>query len=82
MPTYQIWYRDNEEPFIIDRASRLSDKQIVEEVMERERIALPPVAPAGTDHAVPTPDAAELIAKNGLAPLRYTEDESEMHTIA
>lgn len=82
MPTYQVWYRDNDDPYIFDRASRLSDKEIVEEIMQHENMPLPPTAPAGLDHAVPKPDAAELVAKNGLAPLRYTEDESEMHTIA
>jgi hypothetical protein len=70
MPTYRVWYRNNEEPLEFASAGRLDDGAILERVIEQEGIE---------PSAVTT--VKELIAKNGLGPVKYTEDESEMNTI-
>ena len=75
MPSYSVWYRNNPEPLEFATAYRCTEVQIVDQILEHERIA-----PAAT--AAPYPGVSELIARNELAPVRYTEDESEMHTIA
>lgn len=70
MPTYRVWYRNNEEPLEFASASRLDDIAILERVFEEEQI----------DQSV-VRSAKEMIATNALGPVRYTEDESEMNTI-
>jgi hypothetical protein len=72
MPNFRVWYRDNEEPLEFATAYRPSDIQILEQILAHEKI---PAADAGTT-------ATELIAANQLAPVRYTEDESEINVIA
>jgi hypothetical protein len=75
MPLYQVWYRDIEEPLAFTTASRCSEEEIVQHILAHEGI----VEPAGaTSEATP---ASELIVRNKLAPVRYTEDESEMNMI-
>ena len=70
MPTYRVWYRNNEEPLAFATPGRISEAEILDRVLAHEGIA--PTGPA----TVPA-----LIASHGLAPVRYTEDESEMNTI-
>jgi len=71
MPNYCVWYRDNEEPLQFTTPGRISEAEILDQVLAHEGIE-----PAG-----PTTVQA-LIASHNLAPVRYTEDESEMNTIA
>jgi hypothetical protein len=75
MPMYQVWYRDIPEPLAFTTASRCSEEEIVQHVLAHEGMA----EPAGAASAA-TP-ASELIVRNHLAPVRYTEDESEMNMI-
>jgi hypothetical protein len=70
MPTYRVWYRNNEEPLEFTTPGRISETEIVEHVLEHERIER-----AGASNL------QELVASHGLAPVRYTEDESEMNAI-
>jgi hypothetical protein len=70
MPTYRVWYRDNEVPLEFATPGRIGETEIVERVLEHERIG------RNTASSV-----QELIAGHRLAPVRYTEDESEMNTI-
>lgn len=70
MPIYRVWYRNNEEPLEFATPGRISETEIVEHVLAHEGIEL----------AGPTTVQA-LIATHALAPVRYTEDESEMNTI-
>ena len=72
MPSYSVWYRNNPEPLEFATAFRCTEAQILDHVLTQEQIA-PPAAPA--------PGVKELIATHKLAPVRYTEDESEAHTI-
>jgi hypothetical protein len=69
MPTYRVWYRNNEEPLEFATPGRISETEIVEHVLEHERIE------RGTSNL------QELVASHNLAPVRYTEDESEMNAI-
>ncbi|MRX06552.1 hypothetical protein GJ697_01735 [Pseudoduganella sp. FT25W] len=71
MPFYKVWYKDNEEPLEFSTAGRYSEEQIVEHLFAHEQIAAP--APGST--------LKERIAGSGLAPVRYTEDESEISII-
>lgn len=75
MPLYRVWYRDREEPLEFTTASRTSEAEIVERVLAYEQTAMP--AESGNSASV-----AELIDLHKLAPVRYTEDESEMNVIA
>jgi hypothetical protein len=75
MPSYSVWYRNNPEPLEFATAFRCTEVQIVDHILDHEKIA------PGAE-AAPSPSASELIASNALAPVRYTEDESEMQTIA
>lgn len=74
MPLYRVWYRDIEEPLEFSTASRTSETEIVERVLANENVATP--AEAGA-----TPSVKDLIAQHKLAPVRYTEDESEINNI-
>jgi hypothetical protein len=70
-----VWYRNNEDPLQFTAASRLSEDEILDRVLAQEHITpsdLPPGA-AGIQ---------ARIAGHDLAPVKYTEDESEMNTIA
>ena len=71
MPLYRVWYRNNEEPLEFATHGRSSEEEILERVLAHERI----------ERKEPSA-VRELIAGHGLAPVRYTEDESEMNTIA
>jgi len=71
MPLYRVWYRDIPEPLEFTAANRCSELEILEHILAQEKIA-----PAGTGPAV-----SEIIEKNRLAPVRYTEDESELNVI-
>lgn len=70
MPTYRVWYRNNEEPLEFATPGRISEAEIVDRVLAHERIERPDAS-----------TARELVASHGLAPVRYTEDESEMNAI-
>ena len=70
MPLYRVWYRNNEEPLEFTTPGRISEAEILDQVLAHEGIE-----PAG-----PTTVPA-LIATHGLAPVRYIEDESEMNTL-
>jgi len=74
MPLYRVWYRDIEEPLEFSAASRLSETEIVARVLTHEKIDAP--APDGHPAAL-----KESIAAHQLAPVRYTEDESEINNI-
>lgn len=74
MPSYSVWYRNNPEPIAFVTAYRCTELQIVDHILAHEQIA-----PDAT--AAASPGASELIAINALAPVRYTEDESETNTI-
>ena len=78
MPNYRVWYRDNEEPLEFATAYRCSEQQILEQVFAHEKIA--PSDGSGNSGAA-APSVQERIAANHLAPVRYTEDESEINII-
>lgn len=82
MPTYRVWYRDNAEPVEFVTASRYSDEQILDHILAHENMTTSVIPPAqqGGRGAAASP-LKELITRNNLAPVRYTEDESEMNTI-
>jgi hypothetical protein len=71
MPTYRVWYRDIPEPLAFTAPNRCSDLEIVEQILAHENIVSSAAAQT----------AKELIDKNHLAPVRYTEDESELNVI-
>lgn len=83
MPQYRVWYKGNAEPLEFASIGRLSDSQIVDKVLETEHIA-PKLASgdnsgqAGDVHA----SLSTIIERNGLGPLKYTMDESEMIVIS
>ncbi|SDF41071.1 hypothetical protein SAMN05428966_11568 [Massilia sp. PDC64] len=70
MPMYRVWYRNNEEPLEFATPGRISEAEILDQVLAREGIE--PTGPSTVQ---------ALIATHGLAPVRYTEDESEMNTL-
>ena len=70
MPNYRVWYRNNEEPLEFTTPGRISEAEMLDQVLAHEGIE-----PTG-----PTTVQA-LIASHGLAPVRYTEDESEMNVM-
>jgi hypothetical protein len=72
MPMYSVWYRDIPEPLEFVTITRSTDMQIVARILDQEKIAAP-VSGGAT--------VQDLIAANKLAPVRYTEDESEMNFI-
>ena len=75
MPSYTVWYRDNAEPLEFVTAYRPTEMQILEHILAHEDISAPDAS------AAPALSAAEVIASHRLAPVRYTEDESEINTI-
>jgi hypothetical protein len=82
MPTYRVWYRNNAEPLEFVTESRYSDEQILDRILAQENIIpfVIPRADRGEPGAV-APTLKEVIARNNLAPVRYTEDESEINNI-
>lgn len=74
MPLYRVWYRDIETPLEFTTATRTSEAHIVDRVLANENVA----APTGPGVAATVHD---LIAQHKLAPVRYTEDESEIQNI-
>lgn len=76
MPLYRVWYRDIEEPIEFSTATRTSEAEIVAHVLAHDNVAAATAAGPGT-----APSVKELIARHKLAPLRYTEDESEINNI-
>jgi hypothetical protein len=77
MPLYRVWYQNKSEPLEFTSAGILREDAIVERVLAQENIRADSDAAAGKP-----PSLQELIANNNLAPVRYTEDESEPQTIA
>ncbi len=75
MPSYSVWYRNNPEPLEFVTAYRCTETQIVDHILAHEEIVPPEAAPD-------MPSVQDIIASNHLAPVRYTEDESETNTIA
>lgn len=83
MPQYQVWYKGNEEPFEFASIGRLSDAEIVGKILEREHIAGFLITDKNRGQAGDAePPLSETIRRNGLAPVKYTMDESEMIVIA
>lgn len=83
MPQYQVWYKGNPEPFVFASIGRLSDRQIVAKVLEKERIVPFLISDKNVgDAGEGEPPLGEIIQRNGLAPLKYTMDESEMFVIS
>jgi hypothetical protein len=74
MPFYKVWYRNNPQPLEFSSAGRVRDEEIVERIFQHESIT--PVAAAGD-----APTLGALVEANGLAPVRYAEDEGEPYTI-
>jgi intein-encoded DNA endonuclease-like protein len=70
MPLYNVWYQNKTEPLEFSSASRVREEQIVGRIFAHEKIA----------HDASS-TLSELISKNNLGPVRYTEDESEPFTI-
>lgn len=70
MPIYRVWYRNNEDPLDFATPGRCSEAEIVDRILDHEHI----------ERGAPATVQA-LIARHDLAPVRYTEDESEMNTI-
>ena len=75
MPHYSVWYRNQPTPLEFVTAYRCSELQILEHILAQEKIASPPEGTPGG------PSVKDLIAMHALAPVRYTEDESEMNTV-
>lgn len=75
MPFYKVWYRNNSQPLEFSSAARVRDEEIVERIFQHENIAHPATANG------PSPTLGALIEANGLAPVRYAEDEGEPFTI-
>jgi hypothetical protein len=72
MPFYRVWYRNNEEPLEFSTPGRCSEAEIIDHILAHEHI----------ERDDPTATVQQLIARHHLAPVRYTEDESEMNAIA
>lgn len=82
MPNYRVWYRDIPEPLEFASAGRCSDIEILDQIFAHENIAPSAIPSAqGGNPASAAPTVQELIAQHHLAPVRYTEDESEIQTI-
>jgi hypothetical protein len=82
MPTYRVWYRNNAEPLEFVTESRYSDEQILDRILAQENIIPFVIPPAGRgEPGAAAPTLKEVIARNNLAPVRYTEDESEINNI-
>jgi hypothetical protein len=83
VPQYQVWYKGHAEPLEFASIGRLSDAEIVSKILEMEQIAGFPITDKNRGQVgdVESP-LSETIQRNGLAPLKYTMDESEMIVIA
>lgn len=82
MPFYKVWYRNNPDPLQYSSASILHEDKVLDLVLQKENIAahlIPDATPGGPASA--SPSLKEIIARNNLGPVRYTEDESEPFTI-
>jgi hypothetical protein len=73
MPIYRVWYRDNTEPLQFAAPNRCSESEILDHIFAHEQIVPDPASAA--------PSVKELIDKNNLGQVRYTEDESEINVI-
>lgn len=83
MPQYQVWYKGNAEPLEFASIGRLSDAEIVSKILEKEQIAGSLITDKNRGQVGDLePSLSETIQRNGLAPLKYTMDESEMIVIA
>ncbi|SHN12893.1 hypothetical protein SAMN05192549_104498 [Duganella sacchari] len=82
MPLYQVRYRGDKE-LTINSSSILREEQIVENVLVEEGIIPRVLEDRVRGEAQGAGQSLkELIAANNLAPMAYTEDESEPITIA
>ncbi|WP_332855148.1 hypothetical protein [Duganella sp. S19_KUP01_CR8] len=82
MPQYQVWYKGNEEPFEFASIGRLSDAEIVGKILEKEHIIGFLITDKNRGQAGDVePPLSETIQRNGLTPVKYTMDESEMIVI-
>lgn len=83
MPLYKVWYQNKAEPLEFSTAAICREDEIVRRVLAHEGL-IPFVVPDANRGApgAKEPTVRELIAQNHLAPIRYTEDESEALTIA
>lgn len=73
MPFYKVWYRNNAQPLEFSSAFRVRDEEIVARIFQHEKLEAPA---SGESHTL-----GALIEANGLAPVRYAEDEGEPFTI-
>jgi len=71
MPLYKVWYRNNQQPLEFSSASICREDDIVARILAHEKLS-----------REDGQNLQELVARNKLAPVRYTEDESEPQTIA
>lgn len=82
MPQYQVWYKGNAEPLAFASIGRLSDTEIVGKILEKEHIVGALVTDKNRGQAGDVePPLSETIQRNGLAPVKYIMDESEMIVI-
>lgn len=82
MPFYKVWYRNNPEPLEYSSASILHEDKVLDLVLQKENISahlIPDTTRGGPPST--SPSLKEIIARNDLGPVRYTEDESEPFTI-
>ena len=81
MPFYKVWYRNNPEPLEYSSASILHEDKVLDLVLQKENIAARLISDATRGAASKGQSLTEIIARNSLGPVRYTEDESEPFTI-
>lgn len=81
MPFYKVWYRNNPEPLEYSSASILHEDKVLDLVLQKENIAARLISDATRGAASNGQSLTEIIARNSLGPVRYTEDESEPFTI-
>ena len=82
MPLYQVRYRGDKE-LRFTSPSILREEQIVERILAEERIIKHVLEDRICgDEQGSAPSLREIIAANDLAPITYTEDESEPIAIA
>lgn len=82
MPQYRVWYKGNSEPLEFASIGRLSDSEIVDKVLEAEHILPAPDSGGNSGEAGVHAPLSTIIERNGLGPLKYTMDESEMIVIS
>jgi uncharacterized Fe-S cluster-containing radical SAM superfamily protein len=82
MPYYRVWYRTNEQPLEFTSASFIRDDEIVQRILEHEKIAAPDILPVASGaEPLPPETLKQLIDSNQLGPVRYVVDASEVLTI-